>query len=71
MISESACLSAARSPVMTNGLAAVLAFQLRGFGGLLLARLLIRLFNQFFDGERLLLDVPLAREETHLVDQPR
>ena len=68
MISASACLSAARSPVDDDGFAAVFTFQLCGFGGLMFARLLIGLFEAILDGKRLLIEVAFAREETHLVD---
>ncbi len=51
MISASACLSAARSPVNDHGLAAVFKLQLRGIGGLMFARFLVGLLNQFPDGE--------------------
>ncbi len=56
---------------MTMGLAAGVVLQQRGLGGLMLARLLIGVFNQFLDGKRFLLDVAFACEETHLADEPR
>jgi hypothetical protein len=45
--------------------------QFAGIGGLMFARFLVGLLNQFSDGESLLFDVPFARKKTHLIDQPR
>ena len=54
-----------------DGFAGVLAFHLRSVGGLVFARLLIGVLDQFFDGEHLVLQPPLVREKPHLVDQAR
>ncbi len=54
-----------------HGLAAIFKLQFAGIGGLMFARFLVGLLNQFSNGERLLFDVPFARKKTHLIDQPR